>query len=224
MHHRFLLLFYRAWAQAQPTVSLDRPQEDRFATYIGSLVGLAGEKTRRRDSIGEAAKLYFSGLLGRQVRNRDGLAALLAGYFKAPSDVEEFVGHWMHLPQSERTRLGSRTQGAQLGVGAVIGARVWDRQHKVRVRFGPLTLQQYELFLPGGKAASRLAHWLSQYLGLDLDWDVQLELKREEVPRARPGSYGRLGWTTWLGTQPHTRNPDKLLLGSGRLLAAAKAG
>jgi type VI secretion system protein ImpH len=35
-HHRLLLLFYRAWAQAQPTVSLDRPNEDRFADYVGS--------------------------------------------------------------------------------------------------------------------------------------------------------------------------------------------
>lgn len=30
-HHRFMALFYRAWAQAQPTVSLDRPGEDRFS-------------------------------------------------------------------------------------------------------------------------------------------------------------------------------------------------
>jgi type VI secretion system protein ImpH len=136
--------------------------------------------------------------------------------------VEEFVGHWMLLPERERTRLGSNTDGAQLGVGAVIGARVWDRQHKIRIRLGPLKLAQYERFLPGGKAAERLVHWLRQYLGLDLAWDVRLELARSEVPHARPGSYGRLGWTTWLGKQPHKTNPDKLLLSSERLLSAVK--
>ena len=31
-HHRFLALFYRAWAQAQPHVNRDRPKEDRFTT------------------------------------------------------------------------------------------------------------------------------------------------------------------------------------------------
>ena len=30
-HHRFVTLFYRAWAQAQPHVNHDRPAEDRFA-------------------------------------------------------------------------------------------------------------------------------------------------------------------------------------------------
>jgi predicted component of type VI protein secretion system len=43
-HHRLLLLFYRAWAQAQPTVSLDRPAEDRFADYVGSFLGVGGRE------------------------------------------------------------------------------------------------------------------------------------------------------------------------------------
>ena len=34
-HHRLLSLFYRAWANAQPTVNLDRPESDRFADYVG---------------------------------------------------------------------------------------------------------------------------------------------------------------------------------------------
>ncbi len=224
LHHRFLLLFYRAWAQAQPTVSLDRPREDRFATYIGSLIGLAGEKVRGRDKIDDSAKLYFSGLLSRQTRNRDGLAALLTGFFRVPSAIEEFSGHWMHLPAGERTRLGSMSEGAQVGIGAVLGARVWDRQHKIRLQLGPMTLVQYERFLPGGLAAERLVHWLRQYLGLDLEWDARLLLKRDEVPQLRPGRYGRLGWTTWLGTKAHKKDPDKLILGAVRLAGVSKAG
>src|SRR5262249_19902028 len=35
-HHRFLALFYRAWAQAQPAVNHDRPRDDRFTVYVGS--------------------------------------------------------------------------------------------------------------------------------------------------------------------------------------------
>jgi type VI secretion system protein ImpH len=34
-HHRMLSLFYRAWADALPTVQFDRPDEDRFALFLG---------------------------------------------------------------------------------------------------------------------------------------------------------------------------------------------
>jgi type VI secretion system protein ImpH len=40
-HHRLIGLFYRAWARAQPTVSRDRPDRDRFSIYLGALIGLA---------------------------------------------------------------------------------------------------------------------------------------------------------------------------------------
>ena len=39
-HHRFLALFYRAWAQAQPHVSRDRPEADHFAGFVASFIGV----------------------------------------------------------------------------------------------------------------------------------------------------------------------------------------
>ena len=216
-HHRFLLLFYRAWAQAQPTVSLDRPKQDRFSIYVGSLIGQAGAKVRERDAVEDAAKLFFSGILSRHTRNRDGLVALLAGYFRVPARVEEFVGHWMRLSARDRTRLGSLAEGSEVGLGAVVGSRVWDRQHKIRIWLGPLTLAQYESFLPGGTAIKRLIAWVKQYLCLELEWDVRLVLARNEVPRIRAGRYGRLGWTTWLGKRLPKADAGNLTLNAERL-------
>ena len=217
-NHRFLLLFYRAWAQARPTVSLDRPDDDRFSIYIGSFEGLAGSKMRERDEIGDFAKLFFAGLLGRQVRNRDGLVALLASYFRLPVRVEEFVGHWMRLPKRDQTSLSSGGEtSAQLGGGAVLGARVWDRQHKFRIWLGPLSLAQYEAFLPGGKAIGRLVAWARQYFCFELEWDVRLVLAHDEVPKTSLGQFGRLGWTTWLGTRQTIADATDLTLDAERL-------
>ncbi len=39
-HHRLTLLFYRAWADAQPAVSLDRDDNRRFEGYLASLIGM----------------------------------------------------------------------------------------------------------------------------------------------------------------------------------------
>jgi type VI secretion system protein ImpH len=222
-HHRFLAMFYRAWAQAQPAVSLDRPREDRFAAYVGALVGIGTRESQHRDAVPDHAKLFYSGLLARQARNRDGLTAVLAGYFRIPVRVEEFVGHWMTLANDERTRLGVADGAALLGRGAVLGRRVWDRQHKFRVLLGPLSLAQYEAFLPGGAALARLVAWVRNYLGLELKWDVRPLLKRDEVPATRLARYGRLGWTTWIGRYRKSADAGDLTLDAERL-AAGVAG
>ena len=209
-HHRLLLLFYRAWAQAQPSVSLDRPAEDRFADYVGSLVGVGGPAWRGRDAAPDHARLAFAGLLSRQVRNADGLAQLLSGYLGMQVRVEQFVGRWMPLPAAERSRIGRRAASrrmstSQLGVSAVLGQAVFDRQHHFRVHVGPLSLSAFEALLPVGQALPAVQALLKQYVGLEFGWDLRLELDRTQVPACRPGHYGRLGWTTWLGRPPAGR-------------------
>jgi type VI secretion system protein ImpH len=198
-NHRFLELFYRAWAQAQPAVSMDRPVEDPFAFYVGALFGIGASKLRGRDVVGDYAKLFYAGRLVRQARNRDGLEALAGGYFGIPVHVESYVGHWMTIAVEDQSRIGSDTPGARLGIGAVLGARVWDRQHKIRLVLGPLSLEQYQSFLPGGHAIERLVALVRQYLCFELEWDAKLMLKRSEVPLTILARSGRLGWDTWLG-------------------------
>ena len=114
-----------------------------------------------------------------------------------PVQIREFVGHWMTLGPRERTHLGQ--PGAELGIGSVLGGSVWDRQHKFRVELGPLTLRQYESFLPGGAMLKPLVDWVRMYLCFELAWDVRLMLRENEVPQLALGSSGRLGWTSWLG-------------------------
>src|SRR4249919_1134562 len=83
-HHRFLALFYRAWAQAQPHVNRDRPNEDRFTVYVGSLLGMASAPFRDRDRLPDLAKFFHVGTLIRQVRNIEGLTHILQHYFRVP--------------------------------------------------------------------------------------------------------------------------------------------
>ena len=147
-HHRFLALFYRAWAQAQPHVNRDRPHDDHFAVYIGALLGRVA---RRRSASATRCPIspssFMSARSSRQVRNADGLAAILQHFFRVPvASRSSSATGWRWPSASGRA---SRAEGAVLGGGAVLGSRVWDRQHKFRIRLGPLTLRQYESFLPG---------------------------------------------------------------------------
>lgn len=213
IHHRFLALFYRAWAQAQPTTSLDRPAQDRFATYVASLIGTGQPGLQRRDSVPDNARLFQAGLLGRQSRNAEGLHTALAAYFELPIEVEQYVGHWMTLRERDHTRLGRN----RLGRDAVIGRRVWDRQSRFRLHIGPMSLAQYRAFLPGGSGLAQLVDWVRFYTGGELSWDARLSLRKEEVPPLQLGRGAQLGWTSWLGKRQGLGDASDLVLDAERL-------
>lgn len=198
-HHRALSLFYRAWANSRPTVSFDRPQEDRFATYLGALCGQGqGSPTRHPDS----ARLYFAGRLAAQPRNAEGLTAMLQGCFGLPATVEPFVGEWLTLSPHDRWHLG---QTRALGQGTVLGARTWQRQSKFRVAFAALDEKSLDSLLPGGSRLPRVQALVNHYAGPALAWDLRLRLAPPISKPWRLGQGPRLGWTTWLGASGHGR-------------------
>jgi type VI secretion system protein ImpH len=212
-HHRMLSLFYRAWANTQPTVSFDRSESDRFADYVGSLFGLGMASLRNRDATPDEAKLHYAGWLSSQPRNAEGLQAILADFFRLPVAIEQFVGHWLVLPEECQCRLAESPETGTLGMAATIGSRVWDCQHKFRIVFGPLSLADYQRLLPSGDSLRRLVAWVRNYLGDELIWDMHLLLKKEEAPPLRLGSEtARLGWTSWLCHRALTTDADDLYL------------
>ncbi len=142
-HHRALSLFYRAWADVRPTIAFDRPEQDRFASYVGSLIGIGLDAFRNRDAMPDLTKLHFAGLLAAQTRNAEGLGQILSAFFSVPVRLEQFHGAWLEFPAEDRTSLGAGPLTAELGKTAVLGSRVWSRQHKFRIVFGPLSLQDY---------------------------------------------------------------------------------
>jgi type VI secretion system protein ImpH len=212
-HHRLLALFYRAWAQAQPAVHRDRPGDDRFSAWLGAGFGLDA-KPAGRGSIPPEAQLFQAGLLGTRSRHPEGLAKLLSQFFGVPVRIEQHVAQWLALAEEDRSRLGfarsrperRQASAALLGKTATSGRKLRDRQYKFRIALGPLTLAQYHGFLPGGAAWRALRDWVRQYTGLDLQWDVQLILARDDVPEPRAGRRVQLGISAWLGRNGHARD------------------
>jgi len=211
--HRFTLLFYRAWAQAQPVVGLDRSARNDMARWLGALFGLHEDSQADRDAAGDAAKLVFCGRLGRQVRDADGLLNWCRLQFAVPLRVLEWCGHWLPLATAERSRMTAHPH-SRLGQGATLGQQVWDVQHKFRLEIGPLRMPAFRRFLPGGPDLARLHAMVRQWLGLEFAWDVRLVLDRRDVPQLCLGGTGSqpLGRTTWLGHYRHPRDAGDLLM------------
>jgi type VI secretion system protein ImpH len=145
---------------------------------------------------------------------------VLGDYFGVTARLETFTGQWLELDEESRTRLGSAN--SLLGHSTVAGARVWDAQSKFRIRFGPLSLARFRLLLPkdtrdeespAHRAAVRLGRLLG---GAELDFDIRLVLKAEEVPACVLGKESKtrpqLGWTSWLKTRPFDSDDSQVLL------------
>jgi type VI secretion system protein ImpH len=211
-NHRMLLFFYRAWADAQPTVSADRPESDRFVGYAGSLIGMGLPGLRGRDLFPDRAKLFFAGRMGCLTRNPEGLRAMISEHFGMPTAVEEFVGAWLDLPETDRWYPGGgEAAGKRLGLTTIVGTRTWQRQTKFRVVLGPLNRGQFRSMLPEGKALRRLNALVQSYVGEELDWDLRLVLDERTDEPMKLGTT-RLGWDAWLGTIPDKRDRQDLLL------------
>jgi type VI secretion system protein ImpH len=221
-HHRMLSLFYRSWAMSRPTVSADRPEEDRFGDYVGSLFGLGADPFHGRGAVPDRAKLHFAGRLALATKNAEGLEAILASYFRVPCRIEQFVGRWIEIPPDSRLHLGVSPESGSLGTTAVVGTRTWDCQQQFRLVLGPMDLDEYEHFLPGSPGWDRLTDWIRTYVGFELAWDVTLVLRAESVPMTQlGGDHGaRLGLTSWIRSGPQPRDADDLTLTEPPITAA----
>ena len=197
-HHRALTLFYRAWASAQATVSLDRPSQETFSFYIGSLMGTDPAEAACTHPPPHA-RYAASAHLVREARNPDGLAATLSHYFGVPVAVDEFVSHWIQIAGPERCLLGAPAPSTIMSEGALLGDMIPDCQHKFRLVIGPLDLDQYLRLTPHGDDLPTLVDWVRAFVGLEYDWEIKLLVKPRAAPPARADSSHRLGYSTWLG-------------------------
>ncbi|HYZ72166.1 MAG TPA: type VI secretion system baseplate subunit TssG, partial [Chthoniobacterales bacterium] len=161
-----------------------------------------------RDSIPDRAKIYFSGHLSAQSRNAEGLASILGDFFGLPTEIQEFTGFWMKIPPENQCRLGESPDTGSLGVNAIAGSRKYEAQLRFRIRMGPMELDALKRMVPVTDSFRRLIDWTLNYINEELFWDLQCVLKAPAVPSISLGQEGMLGWTTWLKSQPFSRDAD----------------
>jgi len=211
-HHRMLSLYYRSWAQAQPAVSLDRPEHHRFSIYLGALQGIGMPALKERDAMPDMLKLHFTGLLGNPSKHPEGLGAILSAFLRLPVYIEEFIGHWLQIPEECCWRLGRSINSGALGQTITVGGRIWNHQSKFRIRIGPVCRVDFARLLPSGRSLKAVKAIVRNYVGDQLDWDINPVLAEREAVSIQLGSNGRLGWNTWLMSQPLGRDADDLKL------------
>ena len=194
-NHRFIQLFFRAWADSRPVAQHDRPKDDRFIAYIGSMIGIGTPLHANLDAVPDPAKLCFAGVIAPQAKSASRLRSFISGLFGVQVEVEEFVGSWLPFDAADRSALGQ----ANSEIGSMsIGASIFSVQDKIRIRIYNKNMAQYQRFLPTGDLCEPLADAVFFYIGDQLEWETELALPAGEVVPVRLGTFGQLGWTSWM--------------------------
>lgn len=185
--------------------------------FFKTLLSLGGFGTRRTISHAEIDKnfvLRFSGFFANRTRPAAGLAAMLTELTGASVKVDQFRPRWLQIPMSERSSLG-QPQGLVLGANASAGERLRDLTGAFRLVIGPLSYGDYMRLSPDSRSIREIVALTRLYVGPTLDFDVQVILRREDVPMCQLGRAGdppRLGWNSWARTAPaHEDSGDAVI-------------
>ncbi len=193
-NHRAISLFYRAWVKYRFPIAYEREKrreiaaDDQFTGCLYGLVGLgtAGQRSQRM-ATDERSFLYYAGLFAHFPRSAVTLQGMLADHLGISVRVRQFTGQWLTLESPDRTRLPGRSVRDevchnQLGWDSILGERAWDVASKFRIRLEGLSLDQFWRFLPPpvGDSLGPLGQLTRIYAGPDLDFDIQLVLRRDE--------------------------------------------
>jgi type VI secretion system protein ImpH len=209
-NHRFLSLFYRAWEKHRPPILYERGaasgrQPDRFTQNLFDLIGMGTHGLRGRMGLHDESLLRYAGLIAQRPHSASALRGILRGYFSVPVEIDQCLGSWYDLEDSDRSYLSADSERNQLGVGAFIGEQVWDQQARFRIRVGPIGLERFIDFLPGSRTMAGFIELTRFLVGQALAFDVQIFLRAAEVPYCRLSDDGfdapRLGWMGWLKTE-----------------------
>ncbi len=216
-NHRLISLFFRIRQRHRAALSRGGPQHSNFARHLAALIGLGTKGLQGRlDGLPDRALLHCAGLLAVTPRSLHATERVVAAHFGVRVAGEAMIGRWVPLGPDQETRLGAGGRNSRLGSGFVLGSRYWDQNAAIRLNLGPLDLATFRQFLPIGDASPPLRSLVGLLAGYNTDCEVRLLLAAAEVPRLRllTADGVRLGWTSWLVTQPPREDRAVVLLPS----------
>ncbi|MCI5223875.1 MAG: type VI secretion system baseplate subunit TssG [Candidatus Electrothrix sp. AR4] len=181
-----------------------------------SLLGVAHPEARRFLEH-DRRFLSYIGLACQRPRSAEGLRVLISDMLREPTvAVHQCVEYKAVIAMEQRCFLGIKN--SQLGEDAHLGSLVRDRMGKFRLCLGPLSGTRFQKLLPDREGHGLLLECVRFYCDRSLLWDLDLEIRREDMETCQPGnsSWGSLGWNTWLYSGSTSPANGRISLRGGR--------
>lgn len=201
INHRFTTFFYRSYAAGQQAMSFDRPDDDPFSFIIKNLAGFSATTNHQERLILKSA-LRFSFL----AKTRQGLEDMLRRLFNFPIDVRDYIPLSRDIPHDSRVILGRKNN--TLGLDMQIGRTYTSITGKFEIRIGPISYEDYHIFISSRSGGQFLVEAVSLYMDRPLNYSMLFIIRRDTIPPARLGfdlaegrwDASRLGYTCWIGS------------------------
>ena len=190
---------------------------NRIAGAVFALLGFATERQRSALALDPEVPLFYAGYFANQRRNAVSLERMLEDFLGVDVRVIQFQRRRLPVAADEQTRMGTpdglgRLGGnSELGRNAMAGASFVDRRGAIRIRLGPVDYPRYLSLMPDAGLYGQIVELVRLYVGPATMFDLQIVLRREDVPATKlqtGAPVGRLGWDTWALNGPATRDSE----------------
>ena len=188
-NHRLHTLRYLSWQKYHYYALAESGTSMPLSDAILALAGIT-------DSVPSLRQERFGELFAAPVRSMLNLETWLKHSFSVPVKVTPFTGEWREMESVLCCCLGGNAQS--LGDAPMLGSVYWDRQSHFNVLIGPVVMQNASLFLPKGRHYKSLWSCIRDYVGMGLDFDIDLLIENrsdDNIPLGR----GQLGLNICLG-------------------------
>jgi type VI secretion system protein ImpH len=205
-NHRLVTLFHRSWRKYRYYVRFQPGASDGFSEHVFSLVGLGDSQLRGATPVNWSKMLAYAGLMAGRSRSPEVVSGIIAHCFDLDDvAIEQWVLRRVEIPADQQTRLGQ--SNASLGHDTLVGSGIRDRSGKFILRIRNLDRNRFADFLPNGKDHQRLVKLVEFTTREQLAYDLELEMRPQDIKPMSMGGDVRLGWNSFLTPEKGLEHP-----------------
>ena len=122
---------------------------------------------------------------------------------QVPCTLKPFQGQWIYAKNEEQSRIGIVDgQFCVLGYDAILGVRVWNQMHSLRIDIGPLSYKKFQYFLSA--EGQKILKFITEVFKISAFF--YLYVKANEVIPTILGEKFGLGKSTWINPRQLDRS------------------
>lgn len=211
-NHRLAGLWHRMRIKVVVGLAQLPPKETAAGKIFMDLTGLESKYLQDKIAIPDRRLFHFAPLIWHRPRTLCILQQIVNRYFNVTTVAKPLEGAWQTVDETECTQIGSMIgQYNRLGGDVVLGRKMWNQTHGVRLHLTNLDWNTYFNFLPNQSRHAELVDLIHFYVGYEVKVDLVFTVLRKYIPPTLLGKNTFLGFTTWIGRAEyclHKGNPS----------------